>query len=693
MADRVPENELDILRFATKIIKKIKNIIPVQLKVLFRAYLSLVSLFALWRLIFLFFFLDDFDPGKYFLYLRSFMVALRLDSVVASLSLVLPALLIYLPRVGWPSQIFQRMMNTYMVLVFTGISLLCGIDLEWFNEFGNHLNTMVLIYGTGGKEAYELIWKNYPLHIYLICWIVIIYLFYRLFTKSTASLQSQFPGNYPGRTLSFLTTAFILVVLARGGFQERPVNWGYAHFSQDNMANVLAQNCVYFLGRSVLEYSSEKDLTRNVRHYDDETAKKIMADLSAANDRGRLDVSLPKPLEPSPNIMIIILESFVSENCNFLNPDLSENITPHLSRLSERGITFTRCFSNGIRSAYGIGALICSWPALPGGPIIYKVESSFEGNIAAQPMRILKELNYTNTFLYGGDANFDNMKGFAVSNGFDRVIDWNDAFFSQNSGGTMWGKYDHYLFEKVLDVADLDENPFFITVFTTTNHDPFTVPENYRSKVKEFDTGSEKYDRAKNTTAYVDLVINEFIEEAEKRDWFRNTIFVFTADHGLTVHRSIRNHPLNGHIPFIIYTDAGEWSVTVDKIVSQVDIIPTIMDLIGEEDKLDRLFGNSGLRTGDGFAFRATDQQLQWIENGWVYNELLGTGKSTLYRNDGIWETPYRIVNDDPSTLESVRRRCRAYVQTAFFDFKRNYSFRNGRPYPDTSIFRMESRG
>ena len=43
-----------------------------------------------------------------------------------------------------------------------------------------------------------------------------------------------------------------------------------------------------------------------------------------------------------------------------------------------------------------------------------------------------------------------------------------------------------------------------------------------------------------------------------------------------------RNYPINGKIPFIIFSELIHDSVSIDKIVSQVDVIPTILDLIGE---------------------------------------------------------------------------------------------------------------
>ena len=165
----------------------------------------------------------------------------------------------------------------------------------------------------------------------------------------------------------------------------------------------------------------------------------------------------------NPNIIIIILESFVSENCNFLNRSLDEDITPFLLSLSKRSISFTNCFANGIRSAYGISSILTSYPVLPGLPLISQVESSNPKSILHKPMNILTDFGYKRTFIYGGDSNFDNLKGFCIANGYDKVIDWNDPTLEDDYNGTMWGYYDHLMIDEVIKEADKNqENPFLM---------------------------------------------------------------------------------------------------------------------------------------------------------------------------------------------------------------------------------------
>jgi phosphoglycerol transferase MdoB-like AlkP superfamily enzyme len=459
----------------------------------------------------------------------------------------------------------------------------------------------------------------------------------------------------------------------RGGTQEKPVDWGYAHFSKDNMANQIAQNCIFFFGRSYIEMQEEENFTTNFGNVKNLSEfENTVAQLKSENS----DSNFNNPLntDKKPNIILIILESFVSENCNYLNPNLNEKITPFIDKLSTKSISFSRCFANGTRSAYGIGSILCSWPVLPGKPIITQVETGFKNSPATESIRIFKTLGYDLTFLYGGDANFDNMKGFAMANGFDHVLDWNDGFLANKEDGTMWGKFDHIMFDKLLDIADQKgDTPFMINFFTTTNHDPFKVPESYESRIPDFETGKEKYIRAKRTMAYDDIVLSEFFEDAKTHDWYENTIFIITADHGLNIHRNIPNHPLNGHIPFIIYSPMIDMPFKSNKIVSQIDILPTLLNLMGEDNYLPQLYGVSALKGGDGFACRVSHKNLQWITPNYTYYEFMGSDKHQLFTYSSIWDDIYTELPISNPRFNMLQTQSQHYIQHAYYQFKRMY--------------------
>ena len=139
---------------------------------------------------------------------------------------------------------------------------------------------------------------------------------------------------------------------------------------------------------------------------------------------------------------------------------------------------------------------------------------------------------------------------------------------------------------------------------------------------------------------------------------------IITADHGLNIFKEKMNDPRNGHIPFIIYNSNFE-PITIDKLVSHVDMLPTILDLIGQYDYYnEQLLGSSAFRGDKGFVFRNNDYNMQYIENNWVYSETIGINFIDNYP----LHKDCTIVSPN---INMLQEQCRAHVQSAFYKQKK----------------------
>ena len=617
---------------------------------------------------FMFYFYDELSSSNLFLYFKALFVGIRLDLIVSSY-LSLPILFtIFIPQIKWDSRIYKKIVSLYFMIIFLLLTFFSFINIEWFKEFGNHLNTMLMMYGTT-QEAWGLIFEQYNLFLYFfltIC-ITVFIIFIFIYLKNTISILNV---SNKIKAATFVLSFLITIILIRGGLQNRPLDWGYAHFSKSNLANSLAQNPLFFFGRSYIEMKEEEEYKNKFLKISDiSKTDSIYNILRYQNEASDNVLNIDKINASYPNVVLIILESFVSENCNFLNPNLNDSITPFLTELSNNGISFSNCFANGVRSAYGIGSILSSWPVIPGKPIISQVESGFSKSVISKSMDVFSDLGYNRTFLYGGDSNFDNMKGFCMANGFDSVIDDKDRFFNSKIG-TPFGVFDHLMIDKLIEIANSKDKkePFMITFFTTTNHSPFRIPEEYEQYFKDIQTGEKFYLKAKKTMAYNDLMIKDFFNEIKNEEWYKNTIFIITADHGLSIHRDLQNHPRNGHIPFIIFSELIDTSIQIDKIVSQIDIMPTIIDLIGEDKYLSNFYGISGLKNGPGFACRIESEHLQWITPNYIYNEIMGQNNSSLLKFNNIWDQEYDYEISDNLNLFKIESN--AYIRNAYHRFK-----------------------
>ena len=90
---------------------------------------------------------------------------------------------------------------------------------------------------------------------------------------------------------------------------------------------------------------------------------------------------------------------------------------------------------------------------------------------------LLERNGYRTSFIYGGEAHFDNMRQFFMGNGFQTVLDEND--YEDPLLVAPWGVSDEDLFNRAHEeFSEAGEQPFFSLVFTSSNHSPFEIPEN-----------------------------------------------------------------------------------------------------------------------------------------------------------------------------------------------------------------------
>ena len=634
-----------------------------KIKITLISFLSFVLFFNIWKLIFFYSYIEEFN-GSTGLYIKSFIIGLRGDVFIAAL-LSLPVFIIsHIPKIQF-SRNLKVGYYIYLITLYLIIGFLNVVDLEFFKELGAHINMMAQMYGfdTGGQhgEVWMQVWVSYPIFLYMFMIFFFSYLTYRIVKyhiNKKGNLQSQYILKY-ARYL--LIIAFL--ILGTNIFQKNPFNPSKSFFSQeDMMANHLAINSIQNYIYSLI---SQPDLS----FYNKELAYK---ETSIIIDENRSINSNTSLKIDNPNIILIILESHVGAYCNYLNSDLKESVTPFLDSLSRESINFKNCYANGTRTAYGLSAIMCSWAVTPGYPLIRSNQYQ-DSNYDNPPTfsSIIKRVNpnYKNLFMYGGDSNFDEMKLFVESNQFDQIIDHStDSVLKKlkldnlTQGVNPWGVFDSYLFNRSIDLMDdkPSSHPQFISILSTTNHLPWIIPNEFRKQIPNYPTNKKDFEIAKRTMKYVDNTLKDFFNTAQNKDWFDDTIFIITADHGLNIYKEHINDPRNARIPFIIYNSKLA-AKEIKKIVSQIDILPTLLDLMDKDNYFDSdLFGCSGFKGKNGFAFRSNDSNIQWIEDGYVYSYNIGIDFEEFYKIDDF--KTHRVSHSIKNEFE---KKCKSYAQTA----------------------------
>jgi phosphoglycerol transferase MdoB-like AlkP superfamily enzyme len=643
--------------------------VPTPFKVLSIYFIGLLLLMGFWRVIFLFSNLPQLQFNHIQIYIKSFYVALRLDAVVASY-LCLPVFLtIFLPYIGWISKIYRNLFFLFIGIIATLYSFLSIADIEFYKELGTHLNILCWQPNVLSRKFGQFVWVEYPIIYYLFSIATISYLWNKLLNKIIRKQKKQFSSIFS--SISFFIIGFLLIgTFIRGGWQQRPIDWGHAMFSDNPFANQTALNPLFNLGRSLIQLNSEKNIAKLVKYMDYSSAlimtrKTIKSQREIFTDSLSFKREIINPHVIKPNIVLVVLESFLGKYCGSGNANKID-VTPNLNRMADNGINCTRTIASGKRSAYGLSTILCSWPPLPGFPLISQVESQQDvENIAS----LLKDIGYSTWFMYGGDADFDNMKGFALANGFDHLIEQND--FPKNTPGTMWGVFDEYLFDYAESILDASQVPVLLTMFTTTNHQPWDIPGQMENIIPHFLNDNKRIKKVMRTMAYTDYIIGEFIEDNQSKAWFQNTIFVFISDHGINEYSDMYEDPRNAHIPFIIYSPAIITKPKrINAVTSQIDVLPTLLHLIGYPKPFELMGTNILSDNYSGVACRIVNDHCMWFEGDYLYIETFNQN-TELFQYSGLYDYPYLPVPENSEFFKSIQANFHAYLQSAYFQFKK----------------------
>lgn len=193
--------------------------------------------------------------------------------------------------------------------------------------------------------------------------------------------------------------------------------------------------------------------------------------------------------------------------------------------------------------------------------------------------------------------------------GFDRLFSRKDFSRGITTGsGTHRRLADGPFFEESLaridTLAPPDGGAFYLQLITYSGHGPFVIPEPLRRA--EFPASLPETLRNYLTAAnYTDAALGAFIDSLRRRPDFERTMIVITGDHeGLgTLRSALRQDPAGRDlvseecfVPLVVLNApvAGRR----EEVMGQIDLYPTLCDLLGIGDPAWPGLGHSLVRAG-----------------------------------------------------------------------------------------------
>ncbi|MBN1968159.1 MAG: LTA synthase family protein [Candidatus Delongbacteria bacterium] len=544
-----------------------KNILDNQYLQLFIKLLFLMFLYSLTRFLFYLFNVDLFPsitPSKL---ITAMWGGLKFD-LTAILYINLLYLFLYLlPHPYRYNNFYLKLLKIIFIVTNSiGLALNC-IDFIYY-RFLLKRTTISVFTILENESNYLSLAKQIAIDFWyvVLIWIIIVFVIYKFinYIKVTPFLFKKKVLYYPVSIILLLLFSYLTVAGIRGGFAHstRPITLSNAGKYVDNpeeMAIVL--NTPFALIRTF----DKKPYKKTSFLKEDEA-------LNYFNPVKNYTTNLPMNKK---NVMIIIWESLSREyvgELSRLNGNDFEGYTPFLDSLIQNSLVFVNSYANGKKSIDAMPSVLASIPALVEPYILSEYSSNDINSLAS----ILNLEGYNTSFFHGapnGSMGFESFAKLAkFKNYYGKTEYNNDSDFDG-----IWGIWDHKFLRYWGETISKEiSEPFFSACFTLSSHHPYKVPNEFDNILKE---GLIKYHKP---ISYTDLSLKLFFESIKNETWFKNTIFVITADHcsGRAYYEEFKNSMDHFAIPIIFYTPDGSLKGTRYDIAQQTDIMPTILSFL-----------------------------------------------------------------------------------------------------------------
>jgi len=601
--------------------------------------------------------------------LRAFFTGFIFDLTMGLLFLALYTLYLLIFPKKWIGSLFDKCFTYFyliIILIIIYFSLLA--EIPFWDEFGVRFNFIAVDYLIYTYEVFANINQSYPLPLIGAVLVGLIIFTFILF-KKFKFFRNTFSDKIPLHNRFFYAVPVLVMAAVLGLIMKNK----QADFSNNLVINELGKNGAFSFVTAFK--SNELDYETFYPKLPEKEAYSIVKNnLLQENQKftstkyDDISRSTTGNQEHKPNIILIAIESFSADFLTeFGNKD---HLTPNYDKLSNESIFFTNLYATGTRTVRGMEALTLCVPPTPGNSIVRRPNNQNLFSVST----IVKSKNYQPYFIYGGDGYFDNMNNFFGGQGFN-IVDRNrgnplsDEIKTQRfaindnevSFENAWGICDEDLYKQSIKYADKNakvNQPFFQFVMTTSNHKPYSFP-----------TGKIDLPQGDRNAAvkYTDYALGKFIADAKTKPWFKNTVFVIVADHCASSAGKWEINIDRHHIPAIIYNLPQQQPTRIDRLTSQIDLMPTLFGYLGWNYSTS-LYGKdiNQTKVGDERAFIGNYRTLGMLKKN-IFTQI----------DDRKCVKQFSVSGNEKQTLSEMKTKNQelssqtiSYYQTASVRFK-----------------------
>ena len=534
---------------------------------IYRIFLVYIN-YTCCRLLFIYFNNDLLQIDNFLQLTKLVYYGIRFDSMSIVYLNSIFILLSIIPFKINTSKIYQDVL-IWIYFIFNGIGMLLNfIDFEYYRFNLNRLMSSFLEAIESEPNKSELI-LHYIFDYYHILIIYLTFLFVWIFLYKIVKHKDQISFRNKNYYLSslfiFLFTAVFCVMGARGGDLKKSTRPITIIDAMDNVNNPQHADIILNTPFTILKTLFKKPFKLINKFNNNE----ILNELNTIKQYNRV------LKDTSPNVIIFILESMGREYWGSMNKGRKikdfKGFTPFLDSLAEHSLVFSNAFATSRKSIHAMPSILAGIPSFE----ISYTSTPYSKQKIESIVSIANSMKYNTSFFHGASNGSMGFLGFSNTLGFKNYYGRNE-FNNDDEYDGYWGIWDEPFLQFTKETLDNKKQPFLATVFTITSHEPYVIPKKYDNR---FNKGVIPMHRS---VLYTDFSIRKFFEASKNSDWFKNTVFLFTADHSNQSYYPYYQKTINRFAnPIMIYNPNSEFKGEINSLASHMDIYPTIVDLIG----------------------------------------------------------------------------------------------------------------
>ena len=333
-------------------------------------------------------------------------------------------------------------------------------------------------------------------------------------------------------------------------------------------------------------------------------AKANVSDLRSVRNYLKTNYVKPNPeytgVAKGKNVLVIHLESFQQFLIGYKWK--GKEVTPNLNKLYHQKdtISFDNFFNQVGQGKTSDAEMMLenSLFGLQSGSAMstYGTSNTFE----SAPAILHQEAGYTTAVMHGGAGSFWNRNNAYKSFQYFMPLSF---YKNKPSYYIGYGLKDKIFFDQSIKYIERLPQPFYLKMITVTNHYPYQIDKKNQT-IDKTNTGDETVDGYVQTAHYLDQAIGELMRWMKKTGLDKNTLIMLYGDHyGISGnhHKAsaelLKKKSFNDfdnlqfqRVPLMFHMKGLKGGIN-HTYGGEIDVLPTLLNLLGVNDKGTIQFG------------------------------------------------------------------------------------------------------